>query len=1013
MLVSYSNTNILAILPTIVPGTTYDLIITASTLVSNPFGITFGAAGPTGPQGPAGPTGPQGPTGPTGPTGPKGATGPAGPQGTQGPAGLVWEGTWSSTTTYALDAAVAFAGSSYISLVPDNVGQQPNSSPSAWSLLAKSGVAGATGPTGPQGPAGPTGSTGAQGPKGATGATGATGPQGAAGTNGNTVWNGTTTPPSTTGVNGDFYLDTATHCLYGPKASGAWPTTCVSVIGPQGATRCARSERSYRRARPTGVHRPAGRTRESGNQRKHHLERNDDSARYHGRQRRLLLGYSHALSLWTQGFRSMADHLRVRRRSNGGYGCARSAGSHRPARRAGPTRVHGLAGRTGKSGNQRQHCLERNDDPSQYHGRQRRLLPGYGHALPLWTQGFRSMADNLRVRRRSNRGYGCTRSARSHRPGRRAGPTGVHRVAGPAGKSGNQRQHYLERNHDPGQYDGRQRRLLPGYRDALSLWTKGFRSMADHVCVRRRSNGGYRCTRSAGSHRSARRAGPTRVHRVAGPAGKSGNQRQHRVEWRCGSHQRHWSQRRFLPEYSNQLPLRSEGFRGMAGDLRDAGRSTGVHRPDGPHKGHRVRLVRRAARHDGGGDGSDRSSRNQWQYGLERNHDPAQYDGCQRRLLFGYSHPLPLRTQGFWSMADNLRVCGRPTGSHGCARPARGHRPTGCDGCARAPRHHGCDGFDGATGPAGTNGNTVWNGVVAPTSGIGVNGDFYLNTATNCLYGPKASGAWPGTCVTLVGPQGPIGPTGLQGPQGPTGATGAQGPQGSTGSQGRQARNPGNQRQYGLEWRCGSHQWHWSQRRFLPEYSNQLPLRSEGFRGMAGNLRDAGRSTGFHRPDGPARATGFNWCDGCARCRLARRVRKVQPEPMAIRFGMEPRPRSVPRESTATFIWIQPPIASTDPRLPEHGRQLAVCGRPTGSRGCARSTRGHRPDGCARAPRHYGCDGFNWRDGSSRTNGNTVWNGTTTPPPATTGSQRRFLLVYNHQLPATVQRLPGHGRQPA
>ena len=39
---------------------------------------------------------------------------------------------------------------------------------------------------------------------------------------------------------------------------------------------------------------------------------------------------------------------------------------------------------------------------------------------------------------------------------------------------------------------------------------------------------------------------------------------------------------------------------------------------------------------------------------------------------------------------------------------------------------------------------------------IGTNGDFYINTATNFLFGPKAGGAWP-PGVALVGPQGPPG----------------------------------------------------------------------------------------------------------------------------------------------------------------------------------------------------------------------------------------------------------------
>jgi hypothetical protein len=58
-----------------------------------------------------------------------------------------------------------------------------------------------------------------------------------------------------------------------------------------------------------------------------------------------------------------------------------------------------------------------------------------------------------------------------------------------------------------------------------------------------------------------------------------------------------------------------------------------------------------------------------------------------------------------------------------------------------------------------------------------VDGDFYINTTTHTLFGPKASGAWP-TGISLVGPAGAAGPTGSQG------AAGAQGIQGLTGSTG-------------------------------------------------------------------------------------------------------------------------------------------------------------------------------------------------------------------------------------
>src|SRR5262249_43238389 len=67
----------------------------------------------TGPQGPVGPSG--GPGGP-GPQGPAGATGATGAQGPAGPVGMTWQGTWSNSTAYAANDAVAYNGTSYISI---------------------------------------------------------------------------------------------------------------------------------------------------------------------------------------------------------------------------------------------------------------------------------------------------------------------------------------------------------------------------------------------------------------------------------------------------------------------------------------------------------------------------------------------------------------------------------------------------------------------------------------------------------------------------------------------------------------------------------------------------------------------------------------------------------------------------------------------------------------------------------------------------------------------------------
>jgi hypothetical protein len=79
-------------------------------------------------------------------------------------------------------------------------------------------------------------------------------------------------------------------------------------------------------------------------------------------------------------------------------------------------------------------------------------------------------------------------------------------------------------------------------------------------------------------------------------------------------------------------------------------------------------------------------------------------------------------------------------------------------------------GSAGAPGANGTDGKTVRYGAGAPSNALGVDGDFYINTSTNFIYGPKAAGAWPAG-VSLVGPQGIQGTQGTQGPAGNNGVT--------------------------------------------------------------------------------------------------------------------------------------------------------------------------------------------------------------------------------------------------
>lgn len=81
------------------------------------------------------------------------------------------------------------------------------------------------------------------------------------------------------------------------------------------------------------------------------------------------------------------------------------------------------------------------------------------------------------------------------------------------------------------------------------------------------------------------------------------------------------------------------------------------------------------------------------------------------------------------------------------------------------------------------NGNTILSGTVNPTT-QGVDGDYFINTATWQIFGPK-NGAW-GVGVSLVGPTGSQGPQGVQGPAGAQGPQGIQGLPGADGAQGSQ-----------------------------------------------------------------------------------------------------------------------------------------------------------------------------------------------------------------------------------
>ena len=89
----------------------------------------------------------------------------------------------------------------------------------------------------------------------------------------------------------------------------------------------------------------------------------------------------------------------------------------------------------------------------------------------------------------------------------------------------------------------------------------------------------------------------------------------------------------------------------------------------------------------------------------------------------------------------------------------------------------GDDGADGSNGAAGADGRTILNGSGAPSNALGSNGDFYLDIGARELYGPKASGTWP-AAVELAGTNGTNGTNGksvLNGAGAPAGGTGVDG----------------------------------------------------------------------------------------------------------------------------------------------------------------------------------------------------------------------------------------------
>ena len=136
-------------------------------------------------------------------------------------------------------------------------------------------------------------------------------------------------------------------------------------------------------------------------------------------------------------------------------------------------------------------------------------------------------------------------------------------------------------------------------------------------------------------------------------------------------------------------------------------------------------------------------------------------------------------TEAEW--LDSLVGPAGPTGATGATGATGPKGDTGDTGPAGATGATGASGADGADGADGQDGKTILSGTAAPTT-EGVDGDFYIRTTTNFIYGPKAGGTWPAG-VSLAGPQGPAGAPGADGADGADGTTGIGVPAGGTAGQ--------------------------------------------------------------------------------------------------------------------------------------------------------------------------------------------------------------------------------------
>ncbi len=105
----------------------------------------------------------------------------------------------------------------------------------------------------------------------------------------------------------------------------------------------------------------------------------------------------------------------------------------------------------------------------------------------------------------------------------------------------------------------------------------------------------------------------------------------------------------------------------------------------------------------------------------------------------------------------------------------------GCEGPQGPQGPQGPEGPEGPVGPAGENGSVMYSGQGAPSTDIGGNGDYYLNTDTGEMYGPKDDSGWGNPIIVLKGEDGQDGQDGQDGKDGSQIQSGSGAPDASLG----------------------------------------------------------------------------------------------------------------------------------------------------------------------------------------------------------------------------------------